>query len=624
MAGVQPLALTEDPYVGYSNSQPLFVEETEPDGQIFMVTNPVKLTHFNAQKFPRKKAPGTYRIFSVGGSTAYGHPWRDPVSFSGWLRELLPAADNRHPWEVINAGGISYASYREAVLIAELIQYQPDLFLVYSGHNEFLEERTYRKTVGIPAFIRNLSARLDHTRTYSALKRLIRSVQSQKNPSSSSQEKSAVKTNGYRLEGEVNDILANTIGPTSYRRDDTLRQNILEHYQISLGRMAELAHSVGAEVIFMTTPGNEKDCSPFKSEATPGLTPEMQNKVTAWLSQAHALALADRPDQALMYFDSALSLDGRNASIAYAAGQAAWSSHQNQEAKQHFRRALDEDICPLRALPAMRDIVLKVAREHAAQAVDITRILEEKTVRDSGNDILGEPNFVDHVHLSIENYQLIALSILDKLAALGVVKKAPDFGDTQVKTVTNKVLATMGSHERGEGLHNLAKVINWAGKHEDAARIAERALTVDSEGLEAIWSSLFVGAARERHGQGQEALLHYRRAIRLDSNNLLSHQYLAAALLRLDSNQAAEIEFMKILQIDPTDMEANAKLASLRKHHGQSEEARSLLELGKRAQLQGNVPDAINFYSRALTIDPQLEEARLGLSQALGGLGVHP
>jgi hypothetical protein len=49
----------------------------------------------------------------------------------------------------------------------------------------------------------------------------------------------------------------------------------------------------------------------------------------------------------------------------------------------------------------------------------------------------------------------------------------------------------------GLGFHNIAKVLNWAGKHEDAARIAERGLAKDSTGLEAIWSSLFVGSARE-------------------------------------------------------------------------------------------------------------------------------
>src|SRR6476661_3435269 len=98
LAGVRPLSLTEDPYVGFASTQPLFVETKTESGEKRMVTNPAKLPHFNLQSFPAKKAPGTFRIFSVGGSTAYGHPWRDPVSFSGWLRELLPKADPGRNW----------------------------------------------------------------------------------------------------------------------------------------------------------------------------------------------------------------------------------------------------------------------------------------------------------------------------------------------------------------------------------------------------------------------------------------------------------------------------------------------------------------------------------------------
>src|SRR5690606_36651928 len=118
------------------------------------------------QSFPARKQPGTFRIFTLGGSTTYGHPWRASTSFSGWLRELLAGLDTSaggpRRFEVINAGGISYASYRATRLAAELARFEPDLFVVYNGHNEFLEERTYREARDIPAWFRNLSSLLDH------------------------------------------------------------------------------------------------------------------------------------------------------------------------------------------------------------------------------------------------------------------------------------------------------------------------------------------------------------------------------------------------------------------------------------------------------------------------------
>ena len=84
VAGVKPLALTEDPYIGFASGQHLYIKKKSADGTEVLETNPVKLTHFNFQSFPAKKAAGTFRIFALGGSTTYGHPWRDTTSFSAW------------------------------------------------------------------------------------------------------------------------------------------------------------------------------------------------------------------------------------------------------------------------------------------------------------------------------------------------------------------------------------------------------------------------------------------------------------------------------------------------------------------------------------------------------------
>ncbi|HLP40740.1 MAG TPA: hypothetical protein VK465_04470, partial [Fibrobacteria bacterium] len=308
-AGVRPLALTEDPMVGFSSLQPLFVERTGADGSPEFVTNPTKLNHFNAQRFPAKKRDGVYRIFAVGGSTTYGHPWRDPVSYAGWLRALLPAADTSRAWEVINAGGISYASYREAKLVEEIAEHQPDLLLVYSGHNEFLEERTYRKTAHIPAFIRETSALLDRTRAYTVMRRALRKAREGNGEAGSAGDPGG----RTRLAGEVDDVLAKTIGPTSYTRDDDLRRGVLEHYRASLVRMARLVQDAGGEVLFLTTPGNERDCSPFKSETTPGLTSDDLRPRDAWIRRADTAEAAGDTARAAGFLDSAARLDPRNA-----------------------------------------------------------------------------------------------------------------------------------------------------------------------------------------------------------------------------------------------------------------------------------------------------------------------
>lgn len=658
-AGVRPLALTEDPLVGFSSLQPLFVEKASPIGPAVMTTNPAKLAHFNAQTFPTKKPSGAYRIFTVGGSTTYGHPWRDPVSYGGWLRQLLPAADPSRTWEVVNAGGISYASYREAKLVEEITRYQPDLIIVYSGHNEFLEERTYRKTTEIPGFIRETSALLDRTRTYTVMRKALRKSRSD----------DAGNEGTTSMSAEVDDVLAKTIGPKTYTRDDDLRREVLRHYRLSLERMAKLAHSVGAQVLFLTTPGNERDCSPFKSESTPGLKPADIVLRNALSARADSLQAAGNPGLAFPILDSLAAIESRNAAWLYRAGKAALAAGRHADAKRLLLKALDEDICPLRALPAMRGIVLAVARETGSEALDVTAALESETRRLLGHDILGEPQFVDHVHLSIEEYRGIALGVIGKLAGMGVLHPRPEWGDAAVRAIADRVMAGMGPREQGEGLHNIAKVLNWAGKHEDAARIAAKALTVDSTGLESIWSSLFVGAALERVGRSAEAIPHYRRAVRLDTTNGMARQYLHDALERAGMGHEATAEAAILAKADPGDpsnlerlginllqegriAEALPQLAAAsaaqpsradllvllgeaQRRGGESAEAarsferalalnpregKALMGLARLAEAQGNQPEAISLYAKALSVSPDLHEARAALSRALQGM----
>jgi hypothetical protein len=171
-------------------------------------------------------------------------------------------ADGSRNWEVINAGGISYASYRVAHLMEELIDYQPDLFIIYTGHNEFLEERTYGKLRRLPALVQSTVSLLAHTRTWSAMSAAFVNLRVHTGANDKDRDILAV---------DVTAILDRSVGPDDYTRNDALRENILEHYRISLERMAALARSADAQVIFVTPGSNLKDFSPFKSEHTDGL-----------------------------------------------------------------------------------------------------------------------------------------------------------------------------------------------------------------------------------------------------------------------------------------------------------------------------------------------------------------
>ena len=296
LIGVRPVQFERDPYVGFSSSIPLFVKDpgaNDPDG---LVTAKNKQRFFNTQRFSARKPKDTCRIFCMGGSTTYGHPYEDPTSFCGWLRATLPRVEPSRRWELINCGGISYASYREALLMEELIQYQPDLFIVFSGQNEFLEQRTYGNIISMPASLRGAGALLTRTRVHTAIKAALNRLR----PVSAD---SGASSNA--LPGEVETLLERVVGPQAYHRDETLRRQVMEHFRFNLARMVDIAASVGARVILVSPASNLRACSPFKSEHRPGLTEDDLRKWQTHLQRAKTSAAASRWNEVLAALDQA-------------------------------------------------------------------------------------------------------------------------------------------------------------------------------------------------------------------------------------------------------------------------------------------------------------------------------
>src|SRR5690606_6623553 len=120
---------------------PLFVANPETGNYEIPEARQV---YFRPESFPIRKGLGEYRIFCLGGSTVQGRPYSVETSFTTWLEISLHAADPSRKWNVVNCGGVSYASYRLAPILEEVLRYEPDMIVLCTGHNEFLEDRTYR------------------------------------------------------------------------------------------------------------------------------------------------------------------------------------------------------------------------------------------------------------------------------------------------------------------------------------------------------------------------------------------------------------------------------------------------------------------------------------------------
>lgn len=602
--GVQPLFYEEDPFLGFASTQPLFVEHQKDDGPTYMRVAVNRLGFFNKQRFLKSKPAKSYRIFCVGGSTTYGRPYDHWTSFSGWLGAFLSAADDSRKWEVVNAGGISYASYRTGMLMEELIQYQPDLFIVYSGHNEFLERRTYRAMLETPLVVRNLQSLLHKTRTVSAGLRLLWQVSEK--PMVGVEDKDL-------LPAEVDAILDRSVGPESYTRDDPWRGQVLDHYRFSLGRMAALARAAGAEILFITPAANLRDFSPLKSEHRENLTPADRDLWQGYWQRAIDASSSSRLEEALAALARAEDLDDRYAELHYFRGQLLLRAGRLGEARQALVRARDEDVCPLRALTVMRDTVVQVAAEQSATLIDFAEMMDQQA--DGG--IPGNDLFLDHVHPTIEAHRLLALELLVRMQGLGLVSPRASWGQEAIAEVTHRVKGGVDRRAHALALRNLSKVLGWAGKLEQSGKLALLAVADLPE--DPVAHVIAGKTLWKLRGRLDEAVVHYREAVRLKPEYFAANLELGNLLVDRGETEASLEYYERAVQIKPGNADARFQLGNtffdMGNHERASEEYRVALRLdpqnifayrnlGQVALRKKQFQEAIAHYKKALELDP--------------------
>jgi len=122
-----------DPGLGFDDRTRVFVPS--PDDPALLVTESAKSASFRVQQFSRNKSDGVYRIFLLGGSNVHHLHEKLPALSKALERETQ---ENTRV-EIINVGGLAYGSGRLVPVANEIVDYDPDLVVIYAGHNEFEE-----------------------------------------------------------------------------------------------------------------------------------------------------------------------------------------------------------------------------------------------------------------------------------------------------------------------------------------------------------------------------------------------------------------------------------------------------------------------------------------------------
>ena len=620
-----------DPYVGFAPGQDLFLREGDQ-----YVTNPAKLAFFNPQRFPVEKEAGTLRVFAVGGSTTAGRPYDDRVAFARFLALELEA---RHPdrrVEVINAGAISYASYRVVLLMQELVRYEPDVFVVYTGHNEFLEERSYPELRRQNATWLRLQLALQRLRLFA----LARRAWLDRAADSGDDDAGTASPDKARLQAEVTTRLEGWTGLDAYVRDPALEEAASEHFELNLRRMVDLARDHGAEIAFVVPASNLKDFSPFKSQPADTTTPEQSARVRALLASARRLLEQGAAEDALARLDEAAALDPLYAETQFRRGRALLALGEHDAAKDAFVRAKELDVAPLRALEAMVEAVRRVAAERGAPGVDLPLLLEAESRERFGHDILGEEFFLDHVHPDIPVHARIAGVLADAFAEAGwtpPLAESAVAAETRRRALVEQVTGSLDRVDLAQRDQNLARVLGWAGKLEEAREPLLRAAAAWPDNAEI---QLDLGILEQKLDHPETALAALERAAALGLASPEASFQRGVVLARLGRLDDAAARLEDALRQRPDYPEARHNLAVVERRLGRLDAAaarfeallnerpataETLHQLGLVRRSQGRLDDATQTLRRALdrlpAASPLEAVVRTDLAVVLGRAG---
>ncbi|HDP97917.1 MAG TPA: hypothetical protein ENN22_01880, partial [bacterium] len=130
------------------------------------------------QTFEYQKSANTFRIFLIGGSTMAGFPYQLNARINSLLKDRLESYYPDRKFEVVNTGLSAINSFSVLDFVDELVNYEPDLFIIYMGHNEFYGAygvSSLEKISRSPGFIRAY-LNLNKFKLFLLLRRTVQSV----------------------------------------------------------------------------------------------------------------------------------------------------------------------------------------------------------------------------------------------------------------------------------------------------------------------------------------------------------------------------------------------------------------------------------------------------------------
>ena len=348
-------------------------------------------------RLPAKKAPGTYRIFFLGSSAAMGDP-EPSFSVARVLETLLRSTYPEQRFEVVNVAITAINSHLVAGIAKDCARLEPDLFVVYEGHNEVIGPFG-PAGVFAPFHSRRWAVRtarwVQGTRTAQLVGHLGRS---------------SSKSTAPREWGGMQMFLQQQIAA-----DDPRLRIVRDLFEGNLRSIADSAHAAGAATLLCTVLTNQRDFAPFLSLHRAGLS---STELMAWqvaFDQAEQLARENHLPESEQHYRAALAIDNRHAELNFRLGRLALQQGRDTEAQAFLQRALDLDALRFRTDSTLNETIRLMGRDAAGlfEVVDAAAAVAAR----SAHGIAGDELLYEHVHLTLRGAYEVALELLPRVVA---------------------------------------------------------------------------------------------------------------------------------------------------------------------------------------------------------------
>ncbi|PKG99324.1 hypothetical protein [Paraglaciecola sp. MB-3u-78] len=385
---------------GYGYSYPLFIEAQGISGYLQPNPNLIKRYFHKPQLAPdvspdtvlfkQQKPQDSFRIVIQGGSTAAGFPYGRFGSLTGMLQQRFKRLYPDKNIEIISTAMASVNSYTLRDTVREIIKIQPDLVLIYAGHNEYLGVMgvgsVYASNGGHLANLLFLA--LKEVRVFQLIQQLYYAMF---DPQAEEFENQGA--------GQSQSLMAKVAKEKNIAMSSPLYQAGISQFEDNLRSILSDYQNANIKVLISSLAANEVGQAPFASEKN------------ADVSALQKVFKSGQFKQSIILGKTAINLYPNSADAHYLLAKSFLNVGQISQAKEHFIRASDLDLLRFRAPSEFNQIIRQLSHQYQASWVDAQTFIREHT--QSG--LIGNQVMFEHLHPNKQGYFLLAEAFIKSI-----------------------------------------------------------------------------------------------------------------------------------------------------------------------------------------------------------------